>query len=211
MINGQQHAMSEIPGIAVSHKAEAAVRQNHEGRAIEHAPNDPPLPWDQLVGPIDIWIAIDRAARMSRENGLLGTGDQIREAMLCLALHGRRGFRQRNGQAGGKIGGGMKEAAIGRKAADADELSSLTGQCFGNNTNAPVSRDDDVEGAPADCRIERFAKMRIGMKVLDVGTDLGNFVRAAMKNSHCVPTVAESVHKKGSAGTGAADYQSAFH
>jgi hypothetical protein len=49
------------------------------------------------------------------------------------------------------------------------------------------------------------------MKVLDVGTDLGNFVRAAMKNSHCVPTIAESVHEKGSAGTSAADYQSAFH
>ncbi len=88
--------------------------------------------------------------------------------MLSLGLNGGGGFGQWDGQAGREIGPGMEEAAIGGEAPDADELTGAAGERLGDETNAPVGRDDDVEGAAGDRRIERLAEMRVCVEVLDV-------------------------------------------
>src|SRR5208283_587459 len=100
--------------------------------------------------------------------------------MFRFALDGRGGLGNRDRQTGGKIGSGIGEAAISREAADSDELAGLVRECFSDDADASVSRDDDIEGTSRDCGIERLAKMRVGMNMLDVGADLGNFVRPAM-------------------------------
>src|ERR1700689_3936119 len=116
-----------------------------------------------------------------------------------------------NWQAGWEISGGNEEAAIGGHAADADKLSGLAGKGFGDDADAPIGRDDDVEGSPSNSRVERFAEMRVRMDVRNIGTDLGNFVCAAMKYRNRVAAIAQAIYEKRSAGTGTTDYESALH
>src|SRR5882757_5045872 len=100
--------------------------------------------------------------------------------MLRFALNGRGTLGDRNRQSGRKIGRRIEKAAVSREAADSDELSGLAGECFSDNPDASVSRDHDVECAPRDCVIKRLAKMRIGMDVFNLGSDLRNLMRPTM-------------------------------
>src|SRR5580658_3947714 len=128
--------------------------------------------------------------------------------MLLFALNGGRGLGERNRQTLRKIHGRNEVAAVGRHAADSDELASLAGERFCDDAYPSVSSDDDIEGASRDCRIKRLVKMRVGVNVLDVGTDLRNFVRPAVENRNRVSALAQAVCEKGSTGTGATDNQS---
>ena len=49
------------------------------------------------------------------------------------------------------------------------------------------------------------------MNVLDVGANLGYFVRPTMENCHGVSALTKAINQEGAAGTGTADNQSAFH
>src|SRR5579862_7747165 len=77
LIDRQQHAMSQIARITMSHQAETSISQNHERTPIEQTSNHAPLTRNQLIGPIHIRIAVKRAARMRRKDRLLGTRNQI--------------------------------------------------------------------------------------------------------------------------------------
>src|SRR6266852_1588746 len=125
--------------------------------------------------------------------------------MLRFAVNGGGSLRNRNRQTSRKIGGGNEVTAVSRDAADSDEPSGLAGERLGDDADAPVGRNHDVEVASRDCGIKRLAKMRVGVNVLDVGADLRNFVRATMKNRHLVAALAHAVYEKRSARTRAAD------
>src|ERR1700722_2474102 len=131
--------------------------------------------------------------------------------MFCLGLHSGSILWYWNRQTSREISGRNEEAAIGRHAADADELSGFAGKSFGDDPYASVSRDHNVKGSPGDSRVERFAEMRVRMDVRDIGSDLWNFVRAAMKYRNRVAAIAQAIHEKRSAGTGTTHYQSALH
>src|SRR5580704_13738195 len=131
--------------------------------------------------------------------------------MLRFALHRGRRLGNRDRQTDGKVGVRIGEATICGEAADPDELSGLARERLGDDTDTSVGRDDDLEGASCDRGIQRLAKMGVGMNVLDVGADFGNFVRPAMENRNRVSSLAQAVCEKRSAGTGTADDQSVFH
>src|ERR1700728_3209204 len=131
--------------------------------------------------------------------------------MFRLGLNRGGILRHWNRQTGWEISGRDEEAAIGRHAADADELSGLAGKGFGDNPYAPVGRDHNVEGSPGDRRVERFAEMGVRMDVRNIRSDLGYFVRTAMKYRNRIAAIAQAIYEKRSAGTGTTDYQSALH
>src|SRR5260370_23325660 len=124
--------------------------------------------------------------------------------MLRFALNGRGSLGHRNRQTIRKIVRGNEVATVSRDAADSDELPGLAGERFGNDADAPVSRDHYIERASPDCAIKRLTKVRIGVNLLNVGADLGNFVCSTVKNRHLVSALAQAVYEKRSAWTGTA-------
>src|SRR5260370_8713724 len=81
-----------------------------------------------------------------------------------------------------KIRCGVDIAVIARHPPDRDKARRLAGQRRRDETDAPVSRDDYVEGAVAERGFDRLAEMGVAVDMRDFRHNLGNLVRSTMDN-----------------------------
>ena len=90
LVDGQQHAVGQVGGVAPGHEVLAAVGDDHERPPVEDPADHRPLPRRDLVGPVHVGIAEVRRGRVGREHLLLGLADQVGEAVVGLAGDGWR-------------------------------------------------------------------------------------------------------------------------
>src|SRR5262249_41782296 len=145
------------------------------------------------------------------KDGALGIGDQKRETMLRFALHGLRGFADRDRQTGRKIRRGIEVAAIRRHTSHSNELARAPCERLCDNTDPPVGWDQYVEGPIRQRTLDSLAKVRVALDMLDLRRNLGDLVSAAMENRDLVAAREESVNQERTAGTRAANNQCSFH
>src|SRR5581483_10325152 len=174
------------------------------GTLIEDAPNDAPFARHQLIRSVNVGIAIDHAVRMGFQDGIFGAFYEPRKALLLLALHQGRILGYRDLEAGREVHRRIEVAAIARHAADGDKAGRLAGERFGDEADATVGRDDHVEGAIAERRLDGFAEMRVAVDMLDFGADFRNFVGAAMENRNLKASLNQSTRQEGTGRSGPA-------
>src|SRR5579875_624907 len=135
----------------------------------------------------------------------------MRETMLALRRHGSGGFWDRNGQSGREIRMCVEIPSIGWDPANRDELAGSAPQRFGDVPNSAVRGDRDVENAAFERRVQRFAKMRIRVNMLDFAGDFRNLVGAAMENRYGVTAFDQTQRQERAGRASAANNQCFFH
>ena len=130
--------------------------------------------------------------------------------MFFLARHQGGILTGRSWNSRGKVQARIKVTAIAGDAANPDKVAGAAGRCFGDEADAPVGGDYEVESAATERLIDGLEKVRVTMDVLDPGRNPGNLVRTTMKNRDLVASVQQAVDEKG-AGRTSSSNNKCFH
>ena len=175
---------------------QTGIRQNNIRPFIQDTPDDAPLAGDELIRAVDVGIAEVGGGRVGVQDGLLGLGDQIREAQLLLAIDHRRVFRNRHFQAGREQRIGVHIAPIAGHPTDPDKAADFADQGFGHKTDAAIGHHGQIKGPLTQGLINGFPKVRVAVNMFNLGRYLGNFVGPAVKNRDLIAPFDQAIDDK---------------
>ena len=138
LVERQEHGVRQVSRPAVRFEAEAGVGQQQPAATVEQAPHDRPLTGDDLVRPVDVGVAEQRAVGVVLEHRVLGADHGRRERHLVRRGHDRIGLPDRDRHPRRREELGLEQPAVDGHAADRQEAPGPAGQGGGHVAEPPV-------------------------------------------------------------------------